>query len=861
MKKIFIFFSLSFLIFFGIVNATIKVQAFTESTHNVTITTVVDEAADIDVVLENKHYGELITPFASTAAPEGHEFAFWIVNGVVKKDLLSNHEFPVTSDLVITGVFEPSNKHAVLFIDSNGMKIHHEFVLDGDEVTEPSTEGFTKPHYIVADTPWKEVNGNAANFSNINESKVFVLQYKLDGSVDPVTITVNGESEEYAYNQVVTLTADNPEFTHWEEEGVVVSYNPTYTFTALVDRTIEEKTNGTTNQPLVILNNVSGIREGYKSFLGQVYLPLGYELLETGILASNEEEVLFLDTPGVEVIQSNSILDTTNEFLRSFPEESFSTFRAYAVVQNSEGIETVYSENNYYQLPDLPLEQVFYETGFESNEGFESSTNYQAGMVKNGWIVVNGTVTETAASADDLHLQMRLYSSGTITATYHNEQIEYDISKVEFFVDGSNGASTIKVQFSEDGNIWSTGVDISLGSSNPKSVNSDIPNTKYVRWTTSDINPSSNNKRYNLDDVKIYGLIDGEPSQEYNIIKLYNVELVNGEASTNVAVHLGNTIQEPTSPTKTGYTFVGWFTENDEEFDFETEITSHLKLYAKFLPIPKYTVTFNLNGGIGSIDNQLVYENNNAIKPETDPTNGELIFIGWFTDIEEGVLFDFNNTPITDNITLYAHWSSNAVTHTVSFNVDGGTEIDEQQIIDGMLAIKPADNPTKANYVFAGWYTSVDFSTEFDFNNPITSDTIIYVQFAPIIVLESGTFTGRNSLPSGWSHSGLGSDYTSGNPALKFDTTDDSLTTPNFTLYTNANVTVFYRNNGISGSKVEFFNQNNELIYSTNEFVNQNNNGNITFNIDKSTTYIKMVYIKSSGNLGVGSFKIEHIPG
>src|SRR5690606_13870822 len=123
---------------------------------------------------------------------------------------------------------------------------------------------------------WKEANGSNATFDEITESKIYVLQYKLKDDVDPVTITVNDVPTDYAYNEVVTLTNDSENFSHWEEDGVVVSYNSTYTFTALANRNITSVEGTSTSMPLVTLQNVSGIREGYKSFLGQVYLPVGY---------------------------------------------------------------------------------------------------------------------------------------------------------------------------------------------------------------------------------------------------------------------------------------------------------------------------------------------------------------------------------------------------------------------------------------------------------------------------------------------------------------------------------------------------------------------------------------------------------
>ena len=65
---------------------------------------------------------------------------------------------------------------------------------------------------------------------------------------------------------------------------------------------------------------------------------------------------------------------------------------------------------------------------------------------------------------------------------------------------------------------------------------------------------------------------------------------------------------------------------------------------------------------------------------------------------------------------------------TVSFDTDGGTAIPDQSIRKGTKAEKP-DDPTKTGETFAGWYADDAFTTEFDFDDPITADTTVYAKF------------------------------------------------------------------------------------------------------------------------------------
>lgn len=66
----------------------------------------------------------------------------------------------------------------------------------------------------------------------------------------------------------------------------------------------------------------------------------------------------------------------------------------------------------------------------------------------------------------------------------------------------------------------------------------------------------------------------------------YNV-MFDSNGGTKVAtqsVRKNNTAEEPTAPTKSGYTFAGWFTDSKltTAFDFDTKITKATKLYAKW---------------------------------------------------------------------------------------------------------------------------------------------------------------------------------------------------------------------------------------------------------------------------------------
>ena len=142
-----------------------------------------------------------------------------------------------------------------------------------------------------------------------------------------------------------------------------------------------------------------------------------------------------------------------------------------------------------------------------------------------------------------------------------------------------------------------------------------------------------------------------------------------------------------------------------------------------------FTVSFDTNGGT-DIAPQSVEFGKTATKP-TDPTKDGYVFAGWYTDSGLTAIFSFGE-PVAKSITLYAKWIDASVpTVTVTFEADGGSSVDSQTVEPGKNAIKPID-PTREGLVFAGWYTDVDCTTVFDFDEPITKDIVLYAKWIDV---------------------------------------------------------------------------------------------------------------------------------
>lgn len=132
-------------------------------------------------------------------------------------------------------------------------------------------------------------------------------------------------------------------------------------------------------------------------------------------------------------------------------------------------------------------------------------------------------------------------------------------------------------------------------------------------------------------------------------------------------VKKGNTVGVPAEPTNDGYSFAGWYTDVKctTAYDFNLPVNTDITLYAKWLA--KYTVSFDTDGG-STVESQTVVTGNKATKPTSTPTKKGYNFVGWYTDNTYTTEFDFENTIITDNTTIYAKFEDASI-----FKLDGYT--------------------------------------------------------------------------------------------------------------------------------------------------------------------------------------------
>ena len=142
-------------------------------------------------------------------------------------------------------------------------------------------------------------------------------------------------------------------------------------------------------------------------------------------------------------------------------------------------------------------------------------------------------------------------------------------------------------------------------------------------------------------------------------------------------------------PSKTGYTFAGWY-ENPEfsgnpVTDIPTNSTENLNFYAKWTA-NTYTVTFDANGGSVSQTSAVTVAGKLTSLPT--PTYDGYDFLGWYTQKDGGDEVT-TNTVFTKDTTIYAHWQNIPVTN-LELNKDSLT-LQEKGSDTLTAAVEPAD--------------------------------------------------------------------------------------------------------------------------------------------------------------------------
>lgn len=254
--------------------------------------------------------------------------------------------------------------------------------------------------------------------------------------------------------------------------------------------------------------------------------------------------------------------------------------------------------------------------------------------------------------------------------------------------------------------------------------------------------------------------------------KSYTITLNNQTATTTGTTSKTVTFNSNTGlttaiicPTKTGYTFGGYFTatggagtqligtdgnwianaDGYTDADKKWQYAGNLELYAKWTA-NEIELELSANGGESDGSATVLYDAT-SLKAGTltHATYEGHTLVGYYnneshttkvlssdgsfaTTSVSGYITDGKWSRTTTPTTLYAWWATEV--RTVTFDLQGKGDNFTRDVEYNTKVSQPA-NPTHVDYNFVGWMTTAGGSTSFNFNSNITANTTVYAKWTP----------------------------------------------------------------------------------------------------------------------------------
>lgn len=324
----------------------------------------------------NREYGDIVSIDAGTLAHDGHEYVGFLENGKVLPVINGSKSFRITETTNIEVFYKPTGSTVVIFMDANQDYLEVRYT---DATNNPGTgnlpynetdnllpdhTAYTKPGLTASG--WTADGLTTIDFSTheFTEDTIVFPLYQSSVSGDLTLSVENGtvnEASPYSFNQTVTVSANGSgTFNYWLKDGIIASLDETYSFTMADNHDLVAVYDSGFVADFDIFISANGYMvDGSPVILGQFDIPEDEDLVEWGILTSDMDGGITLNTPNVTIVNSNKYNPNTNEFVLSF-DTALDNFRAFikTVNQTSGEVSTVYS---YYQESNIADDLIISE--------------------------------------------------------------------------------------------------------------------------------------------------------------------------------------------------------------------------------------------------------------------------------------------------------------------------------------------------------------------------------------------------------------------------------------------------------------------------------------------------------------------
>ena len=664
------------------------------------------------------NYGENALKPNTNPSKIGYTFKYWSL-----KENGKEYEFStkITKDITLYAVYE-INKYTLTYINE-GIEYHKETAEYGSVITsiqDPIKEGYT---FIG----WYDENNQKVSYP-ITVTEDITLHSKYE--INTYTVSFYHNNEKYVENQKVNYgesavkpstdpTKEDYNFSGWVIKGT----NNKYDFTSKVTKDIELESSFTAKPTYTVTFKIENeviltenIIEGHKVTSKEAPYKKGYLFdkwySDEGLTIENnfDEKIMGNKTIYGKYNENKHTVTYINEGTTYYTEEVLDSFTAngpstnpskegytfkyfskdkkVAFDYNAEITEdtTLYAvyEINKYTVTYINEESEYHKEELTYGSKHEKIEDpFKTGYTFIGWYNENEEKVEYPITVTkDITLHSK-YNINKYTVTYINEGAKYIEDQ--------------QINYKE------------------KAVKPD-PNPSKIGYTFKYWSLKENGEEYNFNseitkDTTLYAVYE---------INKYTVTYINEESEYHrEELTYGSKHEKIEDPFKTGYTFIGWYNENEEKVEYPITVTKDITLHSKY-NINKYTVTY-INEGAKYIEDQQINYKEKAVKPDPNPSKIGYTFKYWSLK-ENGEEYNFNS-EITKNITLYAVYEINK--YTVTY-INEGSEYHKEELTYGSKHEKIED-PFKTGYTFIGWYNENEEKVEYPIT--VTKDITLHSKY------------------------------------------------------------------------------------------------------------------------------------
>ena len=641
------------------------------------------------------NYGENALKPNTDPSKIGYTFKYWSI-----KENGEEYEFStkITEDITLYAVYE-INKYTVTYINE-GTEYHKETAEYGSvviSIQDPTKEGYTFIGW------YNENNEKVTHPITVTENITLHSKYEIN----TYTVSFYHNNEKYVEDQRVNYgesalkpsidpTKEDYNFSGWVIKGT----NNKYDFTSKVTKDIELESSFTAKPTYTVTFKIGNeviltenVIEGHKVTSKEAPYKKGY-LFDKWY----SDEGLTIENNFNEKIMGNKIIygkynenkhtvTYINEGTTYYTEEVLDSFTAKGPSENP-------SKEGYTFKYFSKDKKVAFDYNAEITEDTTLYAVYEINKYTVTYINEGSEYKKQELTYGSKHEKIEdPFKTGyTFTGWYNEneEKVEYPITVTkDITLHSKYEINKYTVTFNDEDRI--TTKEVNYNNKVEPVINQGKTGYTFKYWSKEKGGEEYNFNTLVTENITLYAVYE---------INKYTITYINeGSEYHKEELTYGSKHEKIEDPFKTGYTFTGWYTENEEKVEYPIIVTKDITLHSKY-EINKYTVTFNDEDRITT--KEVNY--NAKVEPVTNQGKTGYTFKYWSIE-KGGEEYNFN-TLVTENITLYAVYSINK--YTVTFKNYDGSTLQEETLEYGALPKYKGEVPTREKtkeytYTFKGW--------------------------------------------------------------------------------------------------------------------------------------------------------------